>query len=341
MRSAEAEKNSPVCILTERPNHLCLLIYLLILEFEQSLADRFESEDGVTQDELLALAKKDEASGSASVDLVEPSSVFSSSRRGGVRLEDDDSEEEDEPRPSTSSGVFASKGKVKAVTTATVQIDFSALAANPLIVEEDIFADVFGGVGGRKRNASSSTSEFQSSDDEKEEKKKAGDDIFADVFANKDEVSKLDQILTRCAPTQADDDDDRLGVMEAAAMADSVEEMFASVTKRTRKFEDSGETVMSAKRPKKDEVPKVGSINASLASTMKESSHLFLKIASKYAAEGGPELEKEKEKKTLDSSPEKSELSKMLEDENRALIDEMRKIENEQRLMRIKVRIHS
>ena len=62
-------------------------VFVALPDYEQSLVNRLESEDGVSQEELLALAAKEKEGASVDLDLVEPSTSFqSSSRRGGASL---------------------------------------------------------------------------------------------------------------------------------------------------------------------------------------------------------------------------------------------------------------
>ena len=281
----------------------------------------------MTQEELLALASKQE---DASLDIVEPSTSFqSSSRRGGVKLLEEDSEDEDDPRPSTS-GMPATVSK--SAPLQGVQIDMSVVTQTAFNEKDDIFADVFEPKSAIERNASSSssstTSDFMSSDDDGAEKigeeKGEEEDMFADVFSNAADVQKLDKILKRDeADGKAVKNADRSRVLGAAAAAESIEEMFANVSKKTRKFEDSGvpdeSRAMSSKRAKTQE--------HDIASTMKESSHLFLKIKSKWVEEReGPSVEikeaNENEARSLvaQSDDRADEMSRMLEKENKALV---------------------
>ena len=281
----------------------------------------------MTQEELLALASKQE---DASLDIVEPSTSFqSSSRRGGVKLLEEDSEDEDDPRPSTS-GMPATVSK--SAPLQGVQIDMSVVTQTAFNEKDDIFADVFEPKSAIERNASSSssstTSDFMSSDDDGAEKigeeKGEEEDMFADVFSNAADVQKLDKILKRDeADGKAVKNADRSRVLGAAAAAESIEEMFANVSKKTRKFEDSGvpdeSRAMPSKRAKAQE--------HDIASTMKESSHLFLKIKSKWVEEReGPSVEikeaNENEARSLvaQGDDRADEMSRMLEKENKALV---------------------
>ena len=295
---------------------------VLLSDYELSLADRLESEDGVSQEELLALAAKEKE---IALDLVEPSASFqSSSRRGGVKLLEDDSDIEDEPRPSTS-GLPADTGTSEPLKE--VQIDVNAITKTAFNERDDIFADVFvpNSVVVRSDNSnSSSTSDFMSSDEGSEEEEDGGGKetgLFADVFSNEADVLKLDKIMKEGeAADEKEKYADRNRVLGAAAAAESVEEMFASVSRQTRKFEDSGEPDASraraATRPKTKE--------HDIASTMKESSHLFLKIKSKWVE--GPSEENEETNKraerrrNAEGGDRADEMARMLEQENQALV---------------------
>ena len=296
-------------------------------DYEQNLANTVESEDGVTQEELLALASKQE---DASLDIVEPSTSFqSSSRRGGVKLLEEDSEDEDDPRPSTS-GMPATVSK--SAPLQGVQIDMSVVTQTAFNENDDIFADVFEPKSAIERNASSSssstTSDFMSSDDDGAEKigeeKGEEEDMFADVFSNAADVQKLDKILKRDeADGKAVKNADRSRVLGAAAAAESIEEMFANVSKKTRKFEDSGEPDESRAMPSK----RAKAQEHDIASTMKESSHLFLKIKSKWVEQReGPSVENKEANKNearslvAEGDDRADEMSRMLEKENKALV---------------------
>ena len=294
-------------------------------DYEQTLADSLESEDGVTQEELLALATKEKET---ALDLVEPSTSFqSSSRRGGVKLLEDDSDIEDEPRPSTS-GLRADTGKSE--TLKEVQIDMNVVTKTAFNEKDDIFADVFLPKSAVGRSASStnssSASEFRSSDDGSVEEDGRGKekDLFADVFSNEADLYKLDKIMKEGeAVGEKDKNADRNRVLGAAAAAESIEEMFASVSRKTRKFEDSGEPdeskTRAAKRPKTQECV--------IASTMKGSSHLFLKIKSKWVedregpSEGKEDTNKKEEQSHMaEGDDEADDISRLLERENKALV---------------------
>ena len=281
----------------------------------------------MTQEELLALASKQE---DASLDIVEPSTSFqSSSRRGGVKLLEEDSEDEDDPRPSTS-GMPATVSK--SAPLQGVQIDMSVVTQTAFNENDDIFADVFEPKSAIERNASSSssstTSDFMSSDDDGAEKigeeKGEEEDMFADVFSNAADVQKLDKILKRDeADGKAVKNADRSRVLGAAAAAESIEEMFANVSKKTRKFEDSGEPDESRAMPSK----RAKAQEHDIASTMKESSHLFLKIKSKWVEQReGPSVQNKEANKNearslvAEGDDRADEMSRMLENENKALV---------------------
>ena len=304
-----------------------LLPYVLFSDYEQTLANSVESEDGVTQEELLALASKEKET---ALDLVEPSTSFqSSSRRGGVKLLEDDSDIEDQPRPSTS-GLQADTGKSEPLKE--VQIDMNVVTKTAFDEKDDIFADVFVPKSAVVRNASStsssSTSDFMSSDKGSEEEDGGGEgkekDLFADEFSNETDLFKLDKIMKEAgAVDKKEKNADRNRVLGAAAAAESIEEMFASVSRKTRKFEDSGEPdesrARATKRPKTQE--------HDIASTMKESSHLFLKIKSKWVEDReGPSEEKEEANKreershTAEGDERADDMLRMIEQENRALV---------------------
>ena len=312
-------------------------MYLVALpEFEQSLVDRLQSEDGVSQEELLALAAQNKEA-AVDLDLVEPSTSFqSSSRRGGARqLEDESDNESEEPRPSTSGTTSKGEGECRLNPErleidlnrdrdTAIEIDMGVVAKAAFSEESDIFADVFAPKTGAVRNASSSssssTSEFKSSDDDddggKDEDSNNSKDLFADVFSSKEEVSKLEKLLKK-GETSGEQvvNKDRNRVLGAAATADSVEELFANVTSKSRKFEDSGEPDASTARRKTKE--------NDIASTMKGSSHLFLKIKSKWvegAEAQGEESETNRTPKETSSKDGEDDMSKMLEQENKALV---------------------
>ena len=278
----------------------------------------------MTQEELLALASKQE---DASLDIVEPSTSFqSSSRRGGVKLLEEDSEDEDDPRPSTSGGKTADVAR--SAPSQGVQIDMNVVTQSAFNEKDDIFADVFEPKSAIGRNASSSssstTSDFVSSDDDGAEKIGEEKDMFADVFSNAADVQKLDKILKGDeADGKAEKNTDRNRVLGAAAAAESIEEMFANVSKKTRKFEDSGEPDESRAMPSK----RAKTQEHDIASTMKESSHLFLKIKSKWVEEReGPSVENKEASKNearslvAEGDDRVDEMSKMLEKENKALV---------------------
>ena len=295
-------------------------------DYEKTLANRVESEDGVTQD-LIALASKKKET---ALDLVEPSTSFqSSSRRGGVKSLEDDSDIEHEPRPSTS-GLPAAAHIGKSEPLQDLQIDMNVVTQTSFNEKDDIFADVFKPKPTIVRNArsasSSSTSDFMSSDGDSDDGdggiKGKEKELFVDV--NESDLDKLHKVLKEGEAVDIKPkNNDRNRVLGAAATADSIEDMFANVSTKTRKFEDSGEPDESrarvAKRQKIQE--------HDIASTMKESSHLFLKIKSKWVEDSeGPSAEKEDRKKievrnyAAKGEYQANKMSKMLEEENKALV---------------------
>ncbi len=322
------------------------------------------AEDDLSQEELLELLGPRRSDDDASVDhgRIEPSVMIHSSRQGGVASkldlsEDENDDFETDPKPSTSAAAAAAKtragSKRSAKTEDGIQIDLTSLAHNAAKESSDVYRSTN---KARVRNASSSSegSDFESVDGDSDgpptaKRSKPDDDLFGDVFNNEEEVSKLDGILARGDQSK---ESAAQSVLEAAAGADSVEEVFAQVSKKARKFESSGGSKDDNKRqlsptPSRGEKTKnadgAGGNDGNLASTMKESNHLFLKIASKWAAEEGkpsPRPDPEQESPNAASSKDKeqgNELIRKLEQERKALAEEMHRREDEDRLMKIKV----
>lgn len=240
--------------------------------------------------------------------ILEPTVAQQSSRRGGfafpiikqeVLLSEDESE--DEPQPSTSHASLPSS---------SIEINVDPKAP----VKDDLFADVF---QDKSKLPSDEKEEpgieisvgiIEDSDSSSEE------DLFADVFKDPNtDPSALDEILKRA---EVKKHEEKVEIAKTAlAESETKEELFAKIAKKARKEEVN------------EEIPA-----AQLTQKMKNSGHLFLQIASKYA--------EEQEEKKVPKSPEKpkkvtetNDLKSRLDQEGQDLVREMQAKAKESKLL--------
>ncbi|TRY67515.1 hypothetical protein TCAL_05505 [Tigriopus californicus] len=238
--------------------------------------------------------------------ILEPTGVQNSSRRGGfsfpvikkeVELSED--ETEDEPQPSTSYDA--------GIPNLPMQISVDPMAP----VQDDLFADVFEDdskvpMEKEEPGIEITVGIMEDSDDSSE------DDLFADVFKDpKTDPTALDAILKKA---EVKKDEVKVDIAKAAlSESETKEELFAQISKKARKTET------------RDEIP------AQLTQKMKNSGHLFLQIASKYAEE------QEEQKGT--KSPERpkiaetNDLKSLLDKERQDLVQEMHARGKESKLL--------
>ena len=133
------------------------------------------------------------------------------------------------------------------------------------------------------------------------------EDIFADVFSSKENYDALDDILKGSDPK-------------------------ADHGKKRKSSE-----AVQAVEPKKPKTSEDKNSSLDIAESMKKEKHLFLQIASRWAADEAKDSEPEKSKaETVSTTHDSSldELNKQLLEENDALVKEMRETEKRERLMR-------
>ena len=275
---------------------------------KELLALKMAAENDMSQDEILALIKSNKRmekkllsdASDDEVQLLEPQTVTSSLRRGG-KLHDGEL--------ASTSAIQVKEEPPPEIQRENVNKDVLTIEIKP--DEVDIMSD-------------SGSSEEE--------------DLFADIFSSEQSTSKLDSIL---ASTQAGNDGDKprnpnAKVVESVTQFDHVDDVFAQVSKKVRKFSESEKEAAFHGRDKKkasvDDAPNSRKneadeeVHKNIADSMKKSDHLWLKIASKWADdkhESQPSTSKPKPKADF-------------EVETANLVKEMKQKEREDRLMRFK-----
>ena len=174
------------------------------------------------------------------------------------------------------------------------------------------------------------------------------DDIFSDIFKSSDNVKKLDTIINPAKASEGnkvstEDDSMTSKVLEAMTKFDKPGEIFAAIanSRKNSAPQASKDAVTQSFKssplqstPEKNGV--VGQEPEEVASLMKKSGHLWMKIASKYAEDAISKSPNKASKRTVETSEDSAKRTKRteLDEDQDKLIKEMRNTEAANRLLK-------